>query len=185
MKLFDKIRANWKAMTPAEKFSAVLKVISSMVVIGGAAYCVHTVRESRDLVSFAVSKVGDGVNVEISDELVQEAIKQSAEQQVKRVVVAAATQASMDISEKTATEVKRAVADSYDKITDEVSTRVAKECDKINHGDILSDIRKEATVKLVEKMDGNLDTITDEYTKNLNNMGKIYEALATKLERKA
>lgn len=185
MKIIDKIRANWKAMTPAEKFSAVLKAISSLVVIGGTAYCVHEVRESHDLVNFAVSKVGDNVEVEVSNELIQAAIQQSAEQQVKRVVAAAVAQAGMDISDKTATEVKRAVTDSYDKIMGEVSTQVAKECEKINRGDILDEVRKSATNKLVEKLDSNLDAVTDEYTKNLNNMGKIYEALATKLERKA
>lgn len=185
MKLFNRIRANWKAMTPSEKFYAVLKTITSIVVVGGTAYCVHTVRESRDLIDFAVSKVGEGVDVEVSNELVQAAIKQSAEQQVKRVVIAAAAQANMDISEKTTTEVKRAVTDSYDKIMGEVSDRVAKECEKVNRSDILDDVRKSATNKLVEKLDGNLDAITDEYTKNLNNMGKVYEALATKLERKA
>ena len=73
----------------------------------------------------------------------------------------------------------------HDKIMGEVSTQVAKECEKINRGDILDEIRKSATNKLVEKLDSNLDAVTDEYTKNLNNMGKIYEALATKLERKA
>lgn len=185
MKIIDKIRANWKAMTTAEKFSLILKTITSVAMIGSAAYCIHEVRESHDLVNFAVSKVGDNVEVEVSNELIQAAIQQSAEQQVKRVVIAAAAQANMDISEKTATEVKRAVTDSYDKIMDEVSGRVSKECDKINHSDILADVRKSATNKLVEKLDGNLDTITDEYTKNLNNMGKVYEALASKLERKA
>ena len=62
---------------------------------------------------------------------------------------------------------------------------MAKEVEKVSKADILSDIKEKATEKLAEKLDDNLDSITDEYSKNLSNMGKVYEALAEKLQSKA
>lgn len=185
MKLWDKIKANWKAMTPSEKFSAILKTVTSVTVIGGVIYCGHTLHESRDLVDFAVQKIGDNVEVDVSDELIKAAIDRAAEQQIKRTVIAAAAKTGMDIADKTDTEVKKAVSECYDKISDGVADRLAKECEKLNRHEILEEIKSSAADKLAEKLDGNLDAITDEYSKNLNNMGKVYEALATKLERKA
>ena len=183
--MFEKIKLWWKSSTTTEKINAIFRGITATAAIGGAIYCGHEVHKSHDIVNFAVSKIGEGVDVTVSDELVEAAVEASARQQIGRSVKAATDRTWRDIQEMTKNQVEKAVKEKYGEITDEIGKRMAVECEKINKTEILDDIKDKAKETLTEKLEENLDSITEEYSNNLTNMGKIYEALAEKMNQKA
>ena len=185
MGIKQKIQTWWNSMSPAEKVNSVLRGITTGAAIGGAAFCIHEVRKSRDILRFAVSNIGDGVNVEVSQDLINVAVDRAANKQVGKAVQEVVNEKKRLIQEQTREEVEERVRDVRHQITEKITEKVAEECKKINEHDMMKEIRDGATEKLAEKLDKNLDAITDEYTKNLSNMGKVYEALADKLQSKA
>lgn len=179
------IEAWWKSMSTTEKISAIFRGITTVGTLVGGGICLWETHKSRQMIRVAVRQIGDGVDVEVSDELVNAAVKKAAEDQIRRAVRDAKERTMMDLREDTKVQVAKAVKENYDKITEGVAERIGNECGRIYKDEILSDIKDKAAEKLEEKLDSNLDEITDGFAKNLNNMGKIYEALADKLEKKA
>ena len=185
MGIVTKIKTWWNSMTPAERVGSVFRGITTGVTIGGAAFCIHEVRKSRDILSFAVNRIGDNVSVEVSQDLINLAVDRAANKQIGRAVQEVVREKKEAIQADTREEVEERVRDVRHQITEKVTEKVAEECKKINEQDMMKEIRDRATDKLAEKLDKNLDAITDEYTKNLSNMGKVYEALAEKMQSKA
>ena len=185
MGIFEKISLWWKSLTPAEKVNAVFKGITSSALVIGAGCCVHEARSSRKMISYAVDKVGEGVEVELGQELIDEAVSKAANAQIARTVKVAVDRDWQNIQAEAKKQVESAVKENREKISEGVADAMARECEKIHKADILSEIRDKAKEALTEKLDEKLDDITDEYSKNLSNMGKVYEALAEKLQSKA
>lgn len=185
MSITERIHLWWKSMTPSEKVNAVFKGITSTAAVIGAGCCIHEVRTSRRLVSAAVDTIGDSVDVEVSQELIDAAVEKATNAHISKTVKAAVDRNWRDIQTETGKKVEEAVRASREEISQGVAEALAKECEKINRSDILTDIRDKAKDALAEKLDNKLDEITDEYSKNLSNMGKVYEALAEKLQSKA
>lgn len=183
-----KVKTWWKTSTPSEKIGTIFKGITAVAAIVGGTMCFKESQKCRKQLETAVGKIGDGVNVEVSDEFVQQVvgneIRSVSDKQIRKTVNTALNANWREIQQETRDQVSRAVKDNYARITDEVAGRLQKECDTLYRNDIVKDIRDQASEKLTNKLDNKLDEITDEYTKNLNNMGKVYEALAGKISGK-
>lgn len=185
MTIIEKIALWWKSMTPIEKVNAVFKGITSTAAVVGAGCCIYETRKSRSMMEFAVNKIGESVDVEISQDLIDTAVAKATNAQINKTVKAAVDRDWRDIQAETKKRIEEAVKNDREKIAGEVADAMAKECEKIHKADILNDIREKAKDALAEKLDEKLDDITDEYSRNLSNMGKVYEALADKLNSKA
>lgn len=183
--MFKNLKLWWNSLSAIDKVNAVFKAVTATATVAGAAICVHEVKAGRNLVAFAVDSIGDSVEVEVSQELVDTAVTKATEKQIARTVQAAVDRDWRAIQEESRKKVGEAVEKSRDRISEAVAGELAKECEKVHKADILGDIRDKAKDVLAEKLDSKLDEITDEYSKNLNNMGKVYEALADKLNSKA
>lgn len=188
MSIGMKVKTWWKTSTPSEKIGTIFKGVTAVAAITGGAMCWNESRKCRKQLEKAVGKINDGVNVEISDDFVRQvtenAIERISRDQVRKTVNTAMNANWREIQQETRDQVTRAVRDNYSKITDEVAGKISKECDTLYRSDIVKDIRDKASEKLNDRLDSKLDEITDEYTKNLNNMGKVYEALASKISGK-
>ena len=181
----NSIKAYFKGLTPSEKIDVVFHIILGGLAFGGVIYCRHTLNKSEELLAKAVSNVASGIgDVTISDELIDLAIEKKVGDQVEREVSRAMALCARDIRSTTKEKVEEAVKDTRHQITESVTNRISEECRKIYEDDLKKEIRDKAAEKLSEKLDSAIDTVTDDYAKNLNNMSKIYEALAEKINKK-
>ena len=185
MGIANRIKLWWNSKTPTEKFDAVFRMITSGVICAAGGCCLYEAHKCRKTVDFAVNKIGDDLDVEVSQELIDAAVTKATNAQIARTVKAAVDRDWRDIQEETKKKVGEAVAEDRKKISEAVAETLAHECEKTSKADILSDIKEKAKETLAEKLDSKLDDITDEYSRNLSNMGKVYEALADKLNSKA
>lgn len=183
MSLISSISLWWKSLTPIEKVNAVFKGITSTTAVIGAGCCIYETRSSRKMIDHAVNQIGESVEVEISQDLIDEAVAKAAEYQIAKTVKTAVDRDWRNIQAEATKQVHEAVDKSRSEIQKGVADALAEECKKLHQTDILNDIRDKAKDALAEKLDDRLDDITDEYSKNLNNMGKVYEALAEKLSK--
>ena len=185
MGFIEHLKLKWKTMTAAEKAGVIFKGTAATATVIGACVCVHETRKCRDILDYAVQKADDKLDIEISQDLIDEAVAKAADKQIAAAVKVAVDREWKDVQEETRTQVRNTVKDCYGEITDAIGERLAKECESLHRTDIVNSIRDKAKDKLAEKLDDKLDQITDEYSKNLTNMGKVYEALADKLNSKA
>ena len=157
----------------------------SLIGVSVGIYCHSQMKKTLRLVSKAADKVSELTVVDVQSNIVDRAIQEAAKCEANRVVCRAVKQVEGDIAGKTQKLVQSAVNDSYSKIKKVVSDTIAKEAAKIDKSDIMAEATEKAKELLLERFDGKLDGLVEDYQRNLDNVGKIYQSIASAMTEKS
>jgi len=161
-----------------------LLVLSGVSVLA-AVYCHHELRRTVRLVSKACDHVAELTVVDIQHDVVDLAINNAAAHEVGRVVNHAVRCVEDDLARQTQKCVRDAVKESYGKLSKSVSDAIAREAAKVDGNQIMEDATEKAKEMLLERFDGKLDGLMSDYQRNLDNVGKIYQSIASSMADKA
>lgn len=161
-----------------------LLVLSGVSVLA-AVYCHHELRRTVRLVSKACDHVAELTVVDIQHDVVDRAINNAAAHEVGRVVNHAVRCVEDDLARQTQKCVRDAVKESYGKLSKSVSDAIAREAAKVDGNRIMEDATEKAKEMLLERFDGKLDGLMSDYQRNLDNVGKIYQSIASSMADKA
>lgn len=161
-----------------------LLVLSGVSVLA-AVYCHHELRRTVRLVSKACDHVAELTVVDIQHDVVDRAINNAAAHEVGRVVNHAVRCVEDDLARQTQKCVRDAVKESYGKLSESVSDAIAREAAKVDGNQIMEDATEKAKEMLLERFDGKLDGLMSDYQRNLDNVGKIYQSIASSMADKA
>ncbi len=161
-----------------------LLVLSGVSVLA-AVYCHHELRRTVRLVSKACDHVAELTVVDIQHDVVDRAINNAASHEVGRVVNHAVRCVEDDLARQTQKCVRDAVKESYGKLSKSVSDAIAREAAKVDGNQIMEDATEKAKEMLLERFDGKLDGLMSDYQRNLDNVGKIYQSIASSMADKA
>lgn len=161
-----------------------LLVLSGVSVLA-AVYCHHELRRTVRLVSKACDHVTELTVVDIQHDVVDRAINNAAAHEVGRVVNHAVRCVEDDLARQTQKCVRDAVKESYGKLSKSVSDAIAREAAKVDGNQIMEDATEKAKEMLLERFDGKLDGLMSDYQRNLDNVGKIYQSIASSMADKA
>lgn len=161
-----------------------LLVLSGASVLA-AVYCRHELRRTVRLVSKACDHVAELTVVDIQHDVVDRAINNAAANEVGRVVNHAVRCVEDDLARQTQKCVRDAVRESYGKLSKSVSDAIAREAAKVDGNRIMEDATEKAKEMLLERFDGKLDGLMSDYQRNLDNVGKIYQSIASSMADKA
>lgn len=161
-----------------------LLVLSGASVLA-AVYCRHELRRTVRLVSKACDHVAELTVVDIQHDVVDRAINNAAANEVGRVVNHAVRCVEDDLARQTQKCVRDAVRESYGKLSKSVSDAIAREAAKVDGNQIMEDATEKAKEMLLERFDGKLDGLMSDYQRNLDNVGKIYQSIASSMADKA
>lgn len=150
-----------------------------------AVYCHHELRRTVRLVSKACDHVAELTVVDIQHDVVDRAINNAAAHEVGRVVNHAVRCVEDDLARQTQKCVRDAVKESYGKLSKSVSDAIAREAAKVDGNRIMEDATEKAKEMLLERFDGKLDGLMSDYQRNLDNVGKIYQSIASSMADKA
>lgn len=150
-----------------------------------AVYCHRQLRKTVKLVSKAAEGVADLTVVDIQHDIVDMAINNAANREVGRVVNRAVHNVEDEMIHQTQKYVRDAVKESYGKLSKTVSEAIAKEAAKVDSNQIMEDATERAKEMLLERFDGKLDGLMSDYQRNLDNVGKIYQSIASSMADKA
>ena len=123
--------------------------------------------------------------VDIQHDVVDRAINNAAAHEVGRVVNHAVRCVEDDLARQTQKCVRDAVRESYGKLSKSVSDAIAREAAKVDGNRIMEDATEKAKEMLLERFDGKLDGLMSDYQRNLDNVGKIYQSIASSMADKA
>jgi hypothetical protein len=80
--------------------------------------------------------------------------------------------------------VTNAVTNSKGSIKQAVTEKIAREVADIDRSELMQDITEQAKKLIVDKFEGKLDGIAADYSRNLDNVGKIYQSIAETMQKK-
>lgn len=156
-----------------------------LVGVGTGIYCRRQMKKTFKLVSKAAESVADMTVVDIRNDIVDMAVNNAANREVGRVVNRAVRLVEDDMTRQTQKYVRDAVKESYGKLSKTVSDAIAKEAAKIDGSQIMEDATEKAKEMLLQRFDGKLDGLMSDYQRNLDNVGKIYQSIASSMADKA
>lgn len=150
-----------------------------------AVYCHRQMKKTVKLVSKAAEGVAELTVVDIQHDIVDMAINNAANREVGRVVNRAVHNVEDEMIHQTQKYVRDAVKESYGKLSKTVSDAIAREAAKVDSSQIMEDATEKAKEMLLERFDGKLDGLMSDYQRNLDNVGKIYQSIASSMADKA
>lgn len=157
-----------KEWTTREKI--LLGISVAAVVVGGVA--LYNTRETNKLLTNGLSKIKDGIDVDIPDALVEKAMKEAVKEEAKREAKNAASRVAnhveKDISEQVAAllspvrkELREMAVESYVELIDEDKSTILKEIrndvveaiiDDIDISELSEEVTSKAKKKLINKL---------------------------------
>ena len=161
-----------------------LFVLTGMSVVT-AVYCHKQLKKTTKLVSKACDNISELTVVDIQHDLVDMALTNAANREVGRVVNRAVHNVEDEMIHQTQKYVRDAVKEQYGKLSKVVSENIAKEAAKVDSNRIMEDATERAKELLLERFDGKLDGLMTDYQRNLDNVGKIYQSIASSMADKA
>lgn len=156
-----------------------------LIGVGTGIYCRQQMKKTFKLVSKAAESVADMTVVDIRNDIVDMAVNNAANREVGRVVNRAVRLVEDDMTRQTQKYVRDAVKESYGKLSKTVSDTIAKEAAKIDGSQIMEEATEKAKEMLLQRFDGKLDGLMSDYQRNLDNVGKIYQSIASSMADKA
>ena len=178
--------------TPEEQFEEKMHKLEriGLCVLAGVSviasvYCHRQMKKTVKLVSKAAKGVADLTVVDIQHDIVDMAINNAANHEVRRVVNRAVHNVEDEMIYQTQKYVRDAVKESYGELSKTVSDAIAREAAKVDSNQIMKDATEKAKKMLLERFDGKLDGLMSDYQRNLDNVGKIYQSIASSMADKA
>lgn len=178
--------------TREEEFEKKLQKIEriALVVLSGASvvaalYCHHEMRKSVKLLNKAADSVAELTVVDVQQGIIDRAINNAANREVGRVVSRAVRTIEDDMTSETQKRVRGAVQQCQGKIQKAVTDAIAREAAKVDQSAIMEEATERAKEMLLERFDGKLDGLMSDYQRNLDNVGKIYQSIASSMADKA
>lgn len=170
------------------EFTAAL-IFGGLIALVGLGAGIHACRQTKRLartLSDAAKNLGDVTQVDIRQSVVDRAVVEAATREAGRAVREAVRQVEGDIQSSTRKLVNSSVQRSYGKIKSAVSEAVARDVAKLDAAaDILPEATERAKELLLERFDGKLDGLLADYQRNLDNVGRIYQSIASSMATKA
>lgn len=152
----------------------------------GYAICAHTkLAKVNELLNKSIDSLAEGVEVDISEDLVNKAVKKAVQDEASRAVKKATDESVLALKKDIRLEVQKAVDKEYESIKESVLKEVTDSASKIDLARVRRDVEAAATDAALAKFDDNLDDILDKFNENLGNTAKIYSSIRETLTRGA
>lgn len=116
--------------------------------------------------------------VEVSDEIINNAVKKAVKKEVTGKVKEACDNAVSKVADDIRSEVKAAVTSSYNDIRSDVSKEVEKQVGEINIESVRNEVIQKAKDQAARKFDNDLASVLTKYDDQLSNVTKIYSSIA-------
>ena len=154
------------------------------IAVTAAVIAAVDMRKTLKLMGKAADHVSDLTIVDVEQTIIDRAIGNATNREVGRAVSKAVRSLEESIAEETQKKVRAAVEQSYGKLSKTVTEAIAREAAKVDKDDVMREATERAKDLLVERFDGKLDGLLEDYNRNLDNVGKIYQSIASSMTGK-
>ena len=145
-----------------------------------AVYCGKKLKDIMGVVNSAITDVSSLTYIDVQQAVVDKAVEKAAQNAAGQAV--RATEALMRDTVSAA--VTNAVANAKGQLKTVVTEKIAMEAALIDKSELIADIEEQAKQLIVDKFEGKLDGIAADFSRNLENVGKIYQSIAETMQIK-
>lgn len=159
-------------------------VLAGVAAIGYAAHIQSKFNRLIDKFNIAVNETSEKIPVSVSDEIIEQAVTEAVDREVKKLVVRAIRDVEDAVVRDIRYQVKTAVMDSYTDVRSSVSTEVARQVANLDIKRLKDEVAEKAKAMVVEKFGDNLDGLLQDFNQQLANVSKIYASISDSMTKK-
>lgn len=126
----------------------------------------------------SIEELASKTPVDIPESMIERAVEKAVAYEVKQAVNKATDVAVLAVKRDIHKQVSDAVEEEYSNVKETVLEELVTEAAKIDVKRVRADIEKAAKERAMEKFDDNLDDILNKHNSELENVTKIYKAIA-------
>ena len=159
-------------------------ILGIVLGIGGLAYAAWQQKKADDLakkLDICIADLEKKGNVDVEKDIVEKAVRNAVDREVKAIVADTAKQVRGDIHSEVNSAVRTAVKDSLDTIRDEVSETISNQVAAIDEYALKKEVTKKAEEKILKKFDGSLDGVLGDFRHQLGNVQRVWESVGDAL----
>ena len=159
------------------------RVLGGLMVVGSvvaAVYCGKKLKDVMGVVNSAVTDVSNLTYIDVQQAVVDKAVERAAANAAGKAVKA--TEGLM--RDYVSAAVTNAVTNAKGPLKQAVTDKIAMEVALIDKSELVEDIEQQAKQLIVDKFEGKLDGIASDFSRNLENVGKIYQTIAESMTQK-
>jgi hypothetical protein len=145
-----------------------------------AIYCGKKLKDVMGVVNSAVTDVSSLTYIDVQQAVVDKAVEKAAQNAAGKAVKA--TEGLMTSMVERA--VSNAVVNAKEPLKQAVTEKMAREIAMIDKSELTEAIEESAKAMILEKFEGRLDGIAADFSRNLENVGKIYQSIAETMQPK-
>ena len=134
-----------------------------------------------DAIGTKVDEICDDVEIDISEEIVEEAVKVAAARYARNAVEGINKELLKDAKNQISAAVKTSVDMAYQNIKTGIKEELARQVNNVDISGIKKQVIEEASEKAKEKFSNELDSIAARFSSDLESSSKIYKTIADKL----
>ena len=146
-----------------------------------AVYCGKKLKDVMGVVNSAVTDVSSLTYIDVQQAVVDKAVEKAAQNAAGKAVKA--TEGLMTSMVERA--VTSAVVNAKEPLKQAVTEKMAREIAMIDKSELTEAIEESAKAMILEKFEGRLDGIAADFSRNLENVGKIYQSIAETMQPKS
>lgn len=153
--------------------------------VGVVAYALDANRKLKavsEKLNMTVKDLVNGIDINVSESLVNDAVEREVRKEVKYYVEKAANKAAGDIVKEYKSDIQTAVDDEFKLQKGELAKTLRRKIDDVDINEIKREVKIEAKSYVAEKLKKDLDEISDKYTDQIESMSSIYSTIASKIE---
>lgn len=165
-------------MNKFDNLVGLLGVTFGLVGIGYAMGTHSKMARISEKLDCSIEDLANKTPVDIPDDMIERAVEKAVAYEVKQAVNKTTDRVIVDVKRDIHKQVSDAVESEYSNIKETVLEELVTEAAKIDVKRVRSDVEKAAKEIALEKFDDNLDDILEKHNSELENVTKIYKAIA-------
>lgn len=162
------------------KTGRILGYVLAGASVVAAVYCGKKLKDVMGVVNSAVTDVSSLTYVDVQQAVVDKAVEKAAQNAACKAVKA--TEGLMTTMVERA--VTSAVVNAKEPLKQAVTEKLAREVAMIDKSELVETVEEQAKAMILEKFEGRLDGIANDFSRNLENVGKIYQNIAETMQKK-
>lgn len=167
-------------------FEFILGVGGCIVGLLGVGYAMGSKKKVNDIckkIDKSIDDISNDIDIDISDKIIDDAVDNAVAREVGKQVSNATQRIITNVKNDMHTQVKTAVDEEYKNIRGSVTDKISKEVSNMNMRTLSDEVVEKAKKAAMEKFDTDLNSILDKYTRDLDNVSKIYSSIANSMSR--
>jgi hypothetical protein len=131
-----------------------------------------------DVLSLGIDQIVNDMPIDVPKAVINNAISIVVDREVRNAVKQTTEEARGMLRRDIHDRVEFQIKEEYSSIRTSVTDEVAKQVANIDMAPLKREVRERAKTMIIDKFDDNLESMLEDFNKNLSNMKKIYESIA-------